>query len=136
MTGRAQEELTRAIVHDAVHKYIATRRERIDLFVDRHFTLAGSLELHRRAIGWDLLKSRWRWAERPWTSNCHAKQVFSDSSVTPIRSQIPTVIDGISPRKLGSHWTLRWRKGDSNPRSLSRSKRCWGTPSGPKSGSG
>ena len=30
MTGRAQEELTRAIVHDAVRKYIATRRERID----------------------------------------------------------------------------------------------------------
>src|SRR5207247_1806772 len=26
--------------------------------------------------------------------------------------------------------TLCWRKGDSNPRSLSRSKRCWGTPSG------
>ena len=26
--------------------------------------------------------------------------------------------------------TLRWRKGDSNPRSLSRSKRRWGTPSG------
>jgi len=29
-----------------------------------------------------------------------------------------TVIDGIRPRKLGSHWTLRWRKPDSNPRSL------------------
>jgi len=57
MTGRAQEELTRAIVDDAVRKYIATRRERIDLFVDRHFTLAGSLELHRRAIGWDLLRA-------------------------------------------------------------------------------
>jgi hypothetical protein len=57
MTGRAQEELTRAIVHDAVRKYIATRRERIDLFIDRHFTLAGSLELHRRAIGWDLLRA-------------------------------------------------------------------------------
>src|SRR5258707_12617349 len=57
MTDRAQEELTRAIVHDAVRKYIATRRERIDLFVDRHFTLAGSLELHRRAIGWDLLRA-------------------------------------------------------------------------------
>jgi hypothetical protein len=57
MTDRAQEELTRAIVHDAVRKYIATRHERIDLFVDRHFTLAGSLKLHRRAIGWDLLRA-------------------------------------------------------------------------------
>jgi len=38
-------------------KYIATRRERIDPFVDRHFTLVGSLALHRRAIGWDLLRA-------------------------------------------------------------------------------
>jgi hypothetical protein len=30
----------------------------------------------------------------------------------------------------GSQQTLRRRKGDSNSRSLSRSKRCWGTPSG------
>jgi hypothetical protein len=57
MTDLAQQELARAIVHDAVRKYIATRRERIDPFVDRHFTLSGSLALHRRAIGWDLLRA-------------------------------------------------------------------------------
>ena len=57
MTDLAQQELARAIVHDAVCKYIATRRERIDPFVDRHFTLAGSLALHRQAIGWDLLRA-------------------------------------------------------------------------------
>jgi hypothetical protein len=57
MTGLAQEELAHAIVHDAVRKYIATRRERIDPFVDRHFTLAGSIALHRWAIGWDLLRA-------------------------------------------------------------------------------
>ena len=27
-----------------------------------------------------------------------------------------TVIDGSRPRKLGSHWTLRWREMDSNLR--------------------
>ena len=57
MTDLAQQELACAIVHDAVRKYIATRRERIDPFVDRHFTLVGSLALHRRAIGWDLLRA-------------------------------------------------------------------------------
>src|SRR5258705_2616627 len=36
---------------------MATRRKRIDPFVDRHFTLSGSLALHRRAIGWDLLRA-------------------------------------------------------------------------------
>src|SRR5258708_11682004 len=57
MTDLAQQELACAIVHDAVPNYIATRRERIDPFVDRHFTVAGSLALHRRAIGWDLLRA-------------------------------------------------------------------------------
>lgn len=44
-------------MRDAAHRYIASRRERVDEFVNRHFTLAGSLALHRRAIGWDLLRA-------------------------------------------------------------------------------
>ncbi|HMD64475.1 MAG TPA: DUF6635 family protein [Stellaceae bacterium] len=57
MSDQAQRELASAIVGDAAHQYIESRRERIDAFVDRHFTLAGSLALHRRAIGWDLLRA-------------------------------------------------------------------------------
>jgi hypothetical protein len=57
MSDSAQQELAGAIVRDAAHRYIATRRERVGAFVDRHFTLAGSLALHRRAIGWDLLRA-------------------------------------------------------------------------------
>jgi len=57
MSDTAQQQLAGAIVRDAAHRYIAGRRERIDAFVDRHFTLAGSLALHRRAIGWDLLRA-------------------------------------------------------------------------------
>jgi hypothetical protein len=57
MSDPAQQELARAIVRDAAHRYIASRRERIDAFVGRHFTLAGTLALHRRAIGWDLLRA-------------------------------------------------------------------------------
>jgi hypothetical protein len=34
-----------------------------------------------------------------------------------------TVIDGIRPRKLGSHWTLRWR-------TESRARLCSTSPSG------
>src|SRR5258707_15398864 len=57
MPDQAKKEPARAIVHAAVRKSIATRRKRIDPFVDRHFTLSGSLALHRRAIGWDLLRA-------------------------------------------------------------------------------
>jgi hypothetical protein len=57
MSDRAQRELADAIVRDAVQRYIASRYERIDAFVDRHFTFVGSLALHRRAIGWDLLRA-------------------------------------------------------------------------------
>lgn len=57
MSDTAQQELADAIVSDAAKRYIANRRERVDAFVDRHFTLVGSLALHRRAIGWDLLRA-------------------------------------------------------------------------------
>ena len=35
---------------------LASRRDRVDAFVDQHFSLAGTLRLHRRTIGWDLLR--------------------------------------------------------------------------------
>lgn len=57
MSDTTQRELADAIVRDAAQRYIASRRERIDAFVDRHFTPAGSLALHRKAIGWDLLRA-------------------------------------------------------------------------------
>jgi hypothetical protein len=57
MIDRAQQELASAIVRDAAHQYIASRRERVDAFVDRHYSFTGSLALHRRAIGWDLLRT-------------------------------------------------------------------------------
>jgi hypothetical protein len=57
MTDRAKAELARTIVREAARQYIASRRDRIDAFVDRHFTVAGSLALHRRAFGWDLVRA-------------------------------------------------------------------------------
>src|SRR5690349_8450840 len=47
----------REIVRDAMRRYFAERRERIGPFVDRHFSLRGTARLHRRAVGWDLLKA-------------------------------------------------------------------------------
>lgn len=57
MSEPAAPELACAIVREAAHRYIASRRERIDGFVDRHFTLRGTLVLHRRAVGWDLVRA-------------------------------------------------------------------------------
>src|SRR5262249_51640155 len=41
---------------DIARRYLASRRECIDRFVDRHFSLTGTLRLYRQAIGWDLLR--------------------------------------------------------------------------------
>src|SRR5215218_6483687 len=41
---------------EAARLYFESRRARMDDFVDRHFSLAGSLALHRKALGWDVLK--------------------------------------------------------------------------------
>ena len=48
---------TRQIVEEAAARYCAARRAKIDDFVDRTFSLSGSLRLHRRAVGWDLARS-------------------------------------------------------------------------------
>lgn len=45
------------LVYAAAGRYVAARRERIAPFVDRHFTLRGSLSLHRHALGLDLLRA-------------------------------------------------------------------------------
>src|SRR5579862_5335689 len=44
------------IVRDGVRRYFAERRERVGPFVDRNFSLRGSIELHRSAIGWDIAR--------------------------------------------------------------------------------
>ena len=55
--SRAEHELARAVVGGAGRRYVASRRDRVDGFIDRHFTLAGSLALHRHALGWDLVRA-------------------------------------------------------------------------------
>lgn len=40
----------------ALTRYFAERHARVDRFVARHFTVGGSLALHREALGWDLLR--------------------------------------------------------------------------------
>jgi hypothetical protein len=51
------QALARAIVDDGIHRYFADRRERVNSFVDRNFSLAGSLRLHRAAVGWDIARA-------------------------------------------------------------------------------
>lgn len=50
-------EAAQRIVANAAQDYFASRRSRVDAFVDRHFSLAGSAALHRKALGWDMLKA-------------------------------------------------------------------------------
>jgi hypothetical protein len=47
----------RAVVGDAMRGYFNARRARIPAFADRHFCLAGAAALHRKALGWDILRA-------------------------------------------------------------------------------
>lgn len=47
----------RDIVHRGAKRYFAARRARIPEFVGRTFALRGALALHRRAIGWDIVRA-------------------------------------------------------------------------------
>ena len=51
------QALARMVVEEGIRQYFAARRERIEPFVDRHFSLPGSLRLHRAALGWDLVRA-------------------------------------------------------------------------------
>jgi len=51
----ATPEMLRQAVADGVARYFATRRARVQPFVDRHFSLLGSAAIHRAAVGWDIL---------------------------------------------------------------------------------
>jgi hypothetical protein len=46
-----------AIVTDATRRYFVVRHARVGAFVDRHFSVRGSLRLHRQALGWDIIRS-------------------------------------------------------------------------------
>jgi hypothetical protein len=51
------QTLAEQIVDDGVRRYFEERRKRIQPFVDRNFSLRGSLSLHRAAVGWDIAKA-------------------------------------------------------------------------------
>jgi PIN domain nuclease of toxin-antitoxin system len=51
------EAAVEAIVDDAIHQFFAARHQRVRGFVDRHFSLQGTLALHRKAIGWDIARA-------------------------------------------------------------------------------
>lgn len=42
---------------EAVARYFSSRRSEVPSFIDRHFSLAGTLRLHRAALGFDLLRA-------------------------------------------------------------------------------
>jgi hypothetical protein len=46
----------RSVQQTPARHYFESRRARVDAFVDRHFSLSGALALHRKALGWDVLK--------------------------------------------------------------------------------
>jgi hypothetical protein len=47
------QALAPIIVEEGIRQYFAARRERVEPFIDAHFSLRGSLLLHRAALGWD-----------------------------------------------------------------------------------
>lgn len=53
----SDEALVQQIVDDGVRRYFDDRRRRVDAFVDRNFSLRGSIDLHRAAVGWDIARA-------------------------------------------------------------------------------
>lgn len=57
MAAPLSRDLAIAAVEDGARRYFADRRARIRPFVDAHFSLTGTLTLHREAVGWDIARA-------------------------------------------------------------------------------
>ena len=55
--GPLDAALARRIVAGAIRRYLDGTRARIDPFVDDHFSFSGACAMHRKAVGWDLLRA-------------------------------------------------------------------------------
>ena len=53
----ADRALAQAAVEAGTRGYFAARRQRVGPFVDRHFSMRGTLRLHRVALGWDIARA-------------------------------------------------------------------------------
>ena len=78
----------REIVARAIDHYIAARHARVEAFVDRHFNLIGSLRLHRRAIGLDLVRA--------------------PANVVLMVPYLAMQLGGFGLRRLGAREAARW----------------------------
>jgi len=52
----SREELD-ALVREAARRYFAQRHARVDDFVARNFGIKGAASIHKRALGWDIIKA-------------------------------------------------------------------------------
>ncbi len=52
----SREELD-ALVRQAARRYFGDRHARVDAFVGRHFGVKGAASIHKRALGWDIVKA-------------------------------------------------------------------------------
>ena len=57
VASEADRSFARQIVEDGVCRYFDACRSRIKPFVDRNFSLRGSISLHRAAVGWDIARA-------------------------------------------------------------------------------
>jgi len=67
----------RAVVDAAIDRWGAGRRDLIAPFVDRHFGFRGAARLHRKALGWDILRAPANIALVPPQLGLHAGGVLA-----------------------------------------------------------
>jgi hypothetical protein len=80
-----------AIVRTAIDRYIAARYLRLSHFIDDNFSLAGSLRLHRLAVGADLVRA--------------------PANVALVLPHLAGQLAGTALERLGARRPARWLKG-------------------------
>jgi len=52
-----KQDIAKTAVENGIRKYILSRRDKVDSFVEDNYSFASAVELNKKAFGWDMLKT-------------------------------------------------------------------------------
>ncbi len=57
VANTADRDKINVAVHESIRTYIQERRDRVEPFTERHFSWKGARQLHKKAVGWDMVRT-------------------------------------------------------------------------------
>lgn len=80
------------IVRGGMQRYFDQRRTKIKPFIETHYSFAGARRLHRKALGWDMLRAPANLAMAPLALTARIATPLAKRAPAPLRQRFPTAM--------------------------------------------